>query len=116
MVDTWWGVEITGRIYVGISLNLRQTIIGECHNCSTGVHSGIVATVQQIKRYFYWPVIKQMVTEWIQFCDICQRCKLSIVHHRAYYNPFMYPLTLGNIYRWILSKNHQGPAVMIQSG
>lgn len=45
------------------------------HDCAVGVHSGIHATYQQIKKLYYWPGLKLSVETYVKQCQVCQQAK-----------------------------------------
>jgi hypothetical protein len=61
-----------GRIYVGSITDLKQKIFNYFHASTFGGHSGIRVTYQKLKQIFYWPKMKQYLTEQIAACPTCQ--------------------------------------------
>jgi hypothetical protein len=55
---------------------LRQTIFRIFHSSPTAGHPGRDATLELIKRDYYWPNLRSDIEEWIKNCDICQRTKI----------------------------------------
>ena len=64
-----------GKYYVGTGNNMRQRIIETLHSGTEWGHSGIQTTTKRIANLFFWPKLKQEVTNWVQECDVCQRNK-----------------------------------------
>lgn len=60
------------KIVVSTTGNLRSQLIATIHASSVGGHSGIQATTQRAKLYFYWPGMAKEIENFIRECDICQ--------------------------------------------
>ncbi|XP_043474358.1 uncharacterized protein LOC122506310 [Leptopilina heterotoma] len=54
----------------------REDIISEFHKSKIAGHKGIVKTYRRIREKFYWPRIKEQVTEFVRRCPTCQTQKL----------------------------------------
>ena len=63
-----------GKIY--ISPPLRQEIFRRLHSHPSAAHPGRDATLFSIRKYYYWPNLRQDVEEWIRNCDTCQHVKI----------------------------------------
>lgn len=63
------------RLYVGSAGDLRRELILKLHESAIGGHSGQLGTYKKMKSLFYWKGMKKDVVEFVQACDICQRCK-----------------------------------------
>lgn len=64
-----------GKIYVPSML--RQTVFRILHTDPTAGHPGRDATLESIRRDYYWPNLRSDVEEWIRSCDACQRNKVK---------------------------------------
>lgn len=53
----------------------KQAIIKEMHLCPIGGHQGINRTLERVKLYVQWPLMKQEIENYIRSCDTCQRNK-----------------------------------------
>lgn len=42
-----------------------------------GGHTGITRTLIKIKRFYYWPGMRQAITKYVKHCDKCQRAKVT---------------------------------------
>lgn len=80
-----------GKIYVGISGDIRRKLIHELHDGVVGGHSGQEATLRRIKQFFFWPAMKNEVTQYIQECDTCQRVKTGHQFPRGLLQPLPVP-------------------------
>lgn len=55
----------------------RERILGEHHNSPTAGHYGVDKTYHRISRPYYWPGMRQTITEYLKNCPICQRYKVT---------------------------------------
>lgn len=70
-------LRVGSRIYVGDKGQSRKNIMWELHDGTIGGHSGQEATLKRICQFFYWPTMKEEVSNYVKTCDICQRIKTS---------------------------------------
>ena len=56
---------------------LRQKILYELHDAAYSGHVGITKTYRAVLRVFWWPHLKNHVTEYVRSCASCQRNKAS---------------------------------------
>jgi hypothetical protein len=66
--------EIEGQKYHQLVLpsNRIKQVLETAHNSRWGGHLGSKKTISRIKHVFYWPTIKQDVTDYCASCEICQ--------------------------------------------
>lgn len=84
-------LKCKNRIYIGKSGNLRTKLLQELHNSALGGHLGQHATYMRIKSLFYWPGMKKQVKEYIEDCEVCQRCKSENVVSHGLLQPLSIP-------------------------
>ncbi|KAJ3687587.1 hypothetical protein LUZ61_016751 [Rhynchospora tenuis] len=82
------------KIYVGKQGNVRTNLIREMHGTATGGHSGIQTTYQRLKRYVYWPGMKNDVCSIVKECEICQMNKHENVASPGLLQPLPIPYRL----------------------
>jgi hypothetical protein len=70
----------------------RVQILKEFHDSPTGGHFGLEKTVSVIRRYFYWPHMRQFINDYVTTCDLCQKHKVWT--HKRYRNPKLPELPL----------------------
>lgn len=63
------------RICVPDDSDLRTLILSEAHDSGYTIHPGEVKMYQNLKRYFWWPNMKQEVTKYVEKCQVCQQVK-----------------------------------------
>jgi hypothetical protein len=80
-----------GRMYIGSNGNLQQNLLESFHNSALGGHSGERATYQRLKLHFYWPRMKQLVTEFVKICPVCQKNKSEHVPYPGLLQPLPIP-------------------------
>lgn len=52
-------------------------ILQEFHTSPIGGQAGITRTVARICSQFFWPKMKQVITEFVKLCSVCQQAKHS---------------------------------------
>jgi hypothetical protein len=55
--------------------NLRKGVISLYHDSTTAGHPGITKTLWSISRDFWWPNMKDTITNYIKGCALCQSRK-----------------------------------------
>jgi hypothetical protein len=80
-----------GRLYVGITLDLRQKIFQAFHSSSFGGHSGNRVTYHRIQQNFYWPQLKQFVEKLTSECLVCQISKTERIPYPGLLDPLPIP-------------------------
>ncbi|CAN0860162.1 Transposon Tf2-6 polyprotein [Linum grandiflorum] len=80
-----------GTICVGKGGTLRKQLLELFHASPVGGHSGMQATYQRVKQYFYWEGMKTEVTKLVAECDICKRCKAENVPYPGLLQPLPVP-------------------------
>ena len=68
-------IKYKGRIVIGANLALQTKLIATLHDSTVGVHSGIQATYQRVKKLYYWPGLKLAVELFVRQYGICQMAK-----------------------------------------
>jgi transposase InsO family protein len=81
----WYG----DRLVIVEDLPLRRGVISLYHDSTTAGHPGISNTTWAIARDYWWPNIKQTVTEYIKGCTLCQSRK----NHPTKPKPPNFPIT-----------------------
>ena len=78
------------KVYVPNSGDIRKMVLKEMHNVSYVGHLGYLKTITTIRKWYYWPGMKNDVVKHIAKCMECQKVK---VEHRQ---PicFVKPLTI----------------------
>ncbi len=69
--------------------NLRRGILHHFHSSITTGHPGIAKTIQLIQPYYWWPHMKDFVTNYVKGCMTCQMNKIN-THPMQ---PPLYPIT-----------------------
>lgn len=80
-----------GKIWIGDANGVRIKIMEAIHNSSIGGHSGIQASYQKAKSYFYWPGMKKDFQDFINACDTCRKCKTENVAYPGLLQPLAIP-------------------------
>lgn len=54
-----------------VPTDLREMVLLACHDELGGAHLGLNKTWAKVVSRFYWPGIKEDVTNWIESCSVC---------------------------------------------
>ena len=64
-----------GNLWVPGQMDLLLEIIRDAHDQPSVAHSGMNRTQELIKRYYYWPSMRDLVKRYIGNCHSCRRAK-----------------------------------------
>ena len=64
-----------GRLWVPNVPELRGEILQEAHLSRYSIHPGSDKMYKDLKEYYWWPNMKEEVTEWVLKCLTCQKVK-----------------------------------------
>jgi hypothetical protein len=70
--------------------NLWRGVIALFHDSITAGHPGITKTIHAVAQYYWWPGMKDFITQYIKGCMICQIHKVN-THPMK---PPLYPITV----------------------
>jgi len=71
-----------GKIWVPNKEGIRTNLIRQHHDIPQAGHGGTAKTTELIQRKYYWPHMRNTITQYVKNCDICQRTK--VVRHAPY--------------------------------
>jgi hypothetical protein len=71
-------VYFHGKLYIPLDVALRRDIVKSCHNVPTARHPGQSQTLELVSRHYWWPRVRNFVTEYVSGCDTCQRNKAGV--------------------------------------
>jgi hypothetical protein len=83
-----WSMSATGlllfnlRVYVPDARDLRLRVIQNKHDHETAGHQGFRKTLDLVRREFYWPGLRTMISDFCRTCDMCPRNKAA--RHKPY--------------------------------
>lgn len=80
-----------GKVVIGDDAEIRESILIWMHSSHQGGHSGIEVTTKRIKSMFYWPKLKQTVTNFVKKCIVCQKCKADLSAYLGLLQPLPIP-------------------------
>jgi hypothetical protein len=69
--------------------DLRRGILHHFHSSLTAGHPGISKTIQLIQPHYWWPCMKDFITEYVKGCALCQMNKINT--HPTH--PPIFPIT-----------------------
>jgi len=82
--DTWW----KGPALVVVGNNdLKRGVTTLFHDSNTAGHPGITKTIQLIAQHYWWPGLKDYVTNYIKGCATCQMTKVNTNPNKPPLNP-----------------------------
>ena len=55
--------------------SIRENIINEKHCGSLAWHFGVDKTLEQVRRFYFWPKLQTNVRRYVEECLICQQAK-----------------------------------------
>ena len=67
--------------------DLRRGVISLFHNPPTAGHPGIAKTTTLLTKYYWWPGMHDMVTQYIKGCAQCQMTKTNTMPTKPPVNP-----------------------------
>jgi hypothetical protein len=71
-------VYFRGKLYIPPDVALRWDIMKSCHDAPTAGHPGQSRTLKLVSRHYWWPRVRNFVTEYVFGCDTCQRNKAGV--------------------------------------
>jgi Integrase zinc binding domain/Integrase core domain len=66
-----------GRLYLPATSPLIATLLADYHASLLGGHSGVQRTFQRLAIHFMWKGMHKSVKDFVQACDVCQKCKTT---------------------------------------
>jgi hypothetical protein len=81
--------QAKGRIRVPPLEEVKQGILNLVHNHPIVGHLGCNKTLQQVQEKYYWPGMKEWITEYVKGCAICQQNK--VLTHRKTMSVYRIP-------------------------
>jgi hypothetical protein len=57
--------------------DLRRGVLSSFHTSKTAGHPGISKTIQLIQVHYWWPNLKDFVTNYVKGCATCQMNKIN---------------------------------------
>jgi len=66
-----------GRIFVPDDSVLKRLILEEAHKSSFRFHPGATKMYQDLKKDYWWPVMKTEIAKFVARCIVCQQVKIE---------------------------------------
>ena len=79
------------RLWVPSGGELVTTVIREVHDQKAVRHTGVHRTIEYVRRYFYWPRMRNDIRRYIKNCHICHRAKSSREKPHGLLQPLLVP-------------------------
>ncbi|WOG96017.1 hypothetical protein DCAR_0415347 [Daucus carota subsp. sativus] len=84
-------LRFNGRLVVGSDGSFRKQIFDTLHGGPEGGHSGIQTSIKRVGNLFWWPSLSKDIKQWVQLCEVCQRCKSEHVPYPGLLQPIPIP-------------------------
>jgi Integrase zinc binding domain len=78
-----------GALVVVGNNDVKRGVISLFHDTSTAGHPGITKTLLMTAKYYWWPGMKEFVTNYVKGCATCQMTKVNT--HPS--KPALFPIT-----------------------
>ncbi|KAJ9546782.1 hypothetical protein OSB04_019325 [Centaurea solstitialis] len=72
----------SGRVWVPVSCEARQTLLDEAHKSKFSIHPGATKMYRDLKTDYWWPGMKRDVARYVEKCLTCLRVKAE--HQRPH--------------------------------
>jgi Integrase zinc binding domain len=56
----------------------QEALVHQYHSSLIGCHAGVGSTLSRLRRHFFWPRMKEMISKIIKICPDCQLNKRTI--------------------------------------
>ncbi|KAA0039551.1 putative Retrotransposon protein [Cucumis melo var. makuwa] len=80
-----------GRLCVPNISELNNAILEEAHSSAYAMHPGSTKMYRTLKKTYWWPGMKQEITEYVDRCLICQQVKPVRQRPGGFLNPLPVP-------------------------
>jgi hypothetical protein len=84
-------IKFENRIWIGPNTALQTKLISSFHTSALEGHSGIQATYQRLKKFFYWQGMKKDVDSYVKQCLVCQKAKHELCKYLGLLQPLSIP-------------------------
>jgi transposase InsO family protein len=74
-IDDEGTLRFGNRICIPENSDLKTLILSEAHDSGYTIHPGEVKMYQNLRRYFWWPGMKNDVRRYVEKCQVCQQVK-----------------------------------------
>lgn len=61
----------SGRLYIPPGEGLRHEALRRCHDAKAVGHPGQNQTLEEVRRYYWWPQMEKFVRRYVAGCDVC---------------------------------------------
>ncbi|KAJ9545069.1 hypothetical protein OSB04_024776 [Centaurea solstitialis] len=108
----------SGRVWVPVSCEARQTLLDEAHKSKFSIHPGATKMYRDLKTDYWWPGMKRDVARYVEKCLTCLRLRQStkdLMGKRSFYaiNESSSSEKLADIYVKEIVARHGVPVTII---
>jgi len=76
-------LRFKGRVCVPEDVEVKGMILEEGHKSHFSMHPGMTKMYQDLKEYFWWSGMKQVVAHFVSSCLTCQKAKAEHQRHEG---------------------------------
>jgi hypothetical protein len=84
-------IKFKNKVWIVNNQLAQRHILEALHNSGVGKHCGIQATYKRVHNLFSWPKLKQMATEFVQACQVCQQAEVEHTKLPGLLQPLLVP-------------------------
>ena len=66
-----------GQVIVPNIKEVKRAIVSKAHDTPTAGHPGRDETLRKVQQNYWWPGMKQWISDYIKGCAICQQTKVQ---------------------------------------
>lgn len=77
-------LDFNGSWKIVVPMNLRKSVLEECHDSVNAAHGGIFKTLYRLRQDYFWPKIKRDAIAHVRDCEMCKTTKPSNNIQRAF--------------------------------
>ena len=70
------------QMYIPDDATSRLQVLQYCHDSPLAGHFGVQKTLELVTRNYWWPQLRQFITDYVRSCDVC--CRSKVPRHRPY--------------------------------
>jgi hypothetical protein len=84
-------IFLDSLFYIPSSNEIKTILLTEAHDSAVSGHLGVMKTLEQLSRGYYWPKMTEDVKEYIKSCPICISNKARNDHPSGLLQPIPHP-------------------------
>lgn len=89
------------RLVIPKNSEFIPLILAECHDGTSGGHSGVLKTVNRVQSMFHWEGLPMRVRGMCQSVTCVKHINIRLCHRLAFYKHYQYRNRFGKTCQWI---------------